>query len=404
MRHAALLTAMSFLLSAGVARAQAPEDEAQAELAFAAGWRLLNAGETREACAKFEAALRLSPTSGTALALGTCYEELGRTASAFGRFAEAMRLAKAENRPDRLSLAAARKEALASRLKTIAVMLAPELAQANPTVRVDGQPLDASALSLERPADPGEHLIEAVAEGYQPFRAQVVVLDEPVVVSIHMSRVPPPPPPPKPEPPAPSTPIPVVITEPARTVNVQLAEGSKGSVSFVLHTASGERGCAAAITRAAPCRLRDVKGDEAVIQLRYKGARLSRTIDLRSRISNLEVVTGDRSNGVLTTLGTLGLVGGVAAGGGALVSHVIAKEQGSNEELSGPSPRTLVTAAAISGGAGLLFTILGNVLTTPHIKVREIAGPRSVASAPRLQPIVAAGGAEKLYVGLGLTF
>lgn len=403
MRHAALFTAIVSVLLATAARAGRPEDEAQAELAFQAGWQLLEAGDTRAACEKFEISMRLSPASGGALALGECYETLGRTASAFGRYAEAMRLAEAENRGDRVALAKKRKAALGPRLKTIAVTLAPELADAKVAVRVDGQPLDATLLGFERPADPGDHVIEAAAEGYAPYRAQVVLFDEPVKVTIAMTRVAPAPPSPKVDTP-PGAPIPVVITEPARTVNVQLADGSKGGVKFTIATASGDHACPAAITASTPCRLRDVKGDEATIELRYKGARLTRSIDLRSRISNLEVISGDTSNGFLTTLGTLGLVGGVGAGGAALITMQIVADKKAGEDLSGPSPKTLFTAAAISGGAGLLFVILGQVVTTPYLKVREINGPRNVALAPRLQPIVTAGGEHTLYVGLGGTF
>jgi hypothetical protein len=135
---------------------------------------------------------------------------------------------------------------------------------------------------------------------------------------------------------------------------------------------------------------------------------VTRPVDLRHRSSSIQIVTGDKSNGALTTLGVFGLIGAAGAGGGALIMKAQADGADPGEEVGGPSPKTLATAAAISGGAGLLFLLLGQIATTPYIDVRGPVGGGRVAAAPRVQPIVAAtpgaSGDRRLYVGMGLSF
>ena len=74
-------------------RAQA-EDQAAARALFNEGRELLTAGRYAEACPKFEAARKLYASAGILLNLGDCYERLGRTASAWTEFGEAVSLAR----------------------------------------------------------------------------------------------------------------------------------------------------------------------------------------------------------------------------------------------------------------------------------------------------------------------
>ena len=57
-----------------------------AEALFDQGRKLMEAGDYEQACPKFVGNQRLDPTSCTLLNIGTCYENLGRTTSAWTAF------------------------------------------------------------------------------------------------------------------------------------------------------------------------------------------------------------------------------------------------------------------------------------------------------------------------------
>ena len=81
-------------LSPVVAAAQSSSgDKAAADALFDEGKRLLAAGDTAQACAKFETSMKLFDQLGTRLNLADCYEKVGRTASAWAEFREAASLA-----------------------------------------------------------------------------------------------------------------------------------------------------------------------------------------------------------------------------------------------------------------------------------------------------------------------
>lgn len=47
----------------------------------------------------------------------------------------------------------------------------------SPQVTIDGQPVNAAALGLKRPVDPGQHVVKATAEGYKPAEQQFTVAE-----------------------------------------------------------------------------------------------------------------------------------------------------------------------------------------------------------------------------------
>ena len=67
------------------AQAQTTQQIATAQALFDEGKRLHKDKNFQEACPKFEASHRIDPGLGTLLYLGDCYEEIGRTASAWAR-------------------------------------------------------------------------------------------------------------------------------------------------------------------------------------------------------------------------------------------------------------------------------------------------------------------------------
>src|SRR4051795_1100570 len=87
------------VLALGVGRAHAqpsPEgsSSALAEQLFNQGRDLIKANNWADACPKFEASLRYDPVLGTRLNLASCYEHIGKLASAWGLYRESIELAK----------------------------------------------------------------------------------------------------------------------------------------------------------------------------------------------------------------------------------------------------------------------------------------------------------------------
>jgi len=160
----------------GSAQGQAGGNRAAAEALFNQGRELMSAGKFAEACPKFEASQHLDPGLGTILNLAECYEKTGRTASAWAEYREAIPLARAAGSKTRQDLATERAKALQERLSTLTIRaMSGDDGGAHLEVRRNGVALQPAELGAPIPVDPGEHLIEAVAPGKQPWSSKVQV-------------------------------------------------------------------------------------------------------------------------------------------------------------------------------------------------------------------------------------
>lgn len=183
----ALLIA-SMLVVPAFARAEpTPEDRALATDLFRRGRDLLAAGQSAKACEKLEASQRLDPSGGTVLNLALCHEQLGRTATAWSEFAEALSVAKRDRREDRVQFAAEHIAALERQLSRLAVIVDEE-ATGVVVVR-DGTELPRAAWRSEAPIDPGVHVIEAHADGHVVFRTEVTIAPDGDRKTVHIPRV-----------------------------------------------------------------------------------------------------------------------------------------------------------------------------------------------------------------------
>src|SRR3954464_9242412 len=89
---------------------------ALAEQLFNQARDLAKAGQWAEACPKFEASLRYDPVLGTRLNLATCYEHVGKLASAWGLYRESIELARKAGDTKRVDYAQKQANALEPRL------------------------------------------------------------------------------------------------------------------------------------------------------------------------------------------------------------------------------------------------------------------------------------------------
>jgi hypothetical protein len=154
------------------------EDRATAQQLFDQGKALMNADKVAEACPKFEAAAQLSQTAGVRLNLAGCWARLGRTASAWAGYDEALALAERAGDKNAVDLARNARAELEPKLCYLTVTVAHEAAAADLEVLRDGRRLPAAAWGMPVPVDPGEHEIAATAPGRRSWSTKRAVTGE----------------------------------------------------------------------------------------------------------------------------------------------------------------------------------------------------------------------------------
>lgn len=170
MRH---LLAAVLVISAVAPRADA-QANAIAEQLFNEGRDLAKANRWEEACPKFEASLRQDPALGTRLNLATCFEKIGKLASAWGLYRESADLAKRAGDLKRSAYAEQQAALLEPRLPKLTIT-APASAPTGLTVQRDGVALGAAELGLALYVDPGAHEVTASAPGFETFQTSVTI-------------------------------------------------------------------------------------------------------------------------------------------------------------------------------------------------------------------------------------
>ncbi len=162
-------------------------DKAAADKLFEEGRALLEQNRLAEACPKFEESDRYDPSVGTRLNLGDCYERQGKTASAYGHFGDAARLARERGDRSREGVAEERRRALEARLSRIRVKApanVPEL-----QVHLDGKFMGQAVFGTALPVDPGKHEVQAWAPGRASFQEEVQVGPGPVTVEVEVPEL-----------------------------------------------------------------------------------------------------------------------------------------------------------------------------------------------------------------------
>jgi len=175
----AVAVASSIGLASALASAQGADAQraATAQGLFDRAIEEMKKGDLDSACPRLEEVTQLVPDAlGAKVELARCYERWGRVASAWTQWTRVEALARRKGQADRQAEAAARSEALRSRVARLTVEVAPEAA-AIPGLIVRRGPVDVGKAQWGAavPIDTGKHEIVVTAPGYVSFRRSVVV-------------------------------------------------------------------------------------------------------------------------------------------------------------------------------------------------------------------------------------
>lgn len=163
---------LASVFTAGEAYSQSG-GKAEAEALFQAGRDLAIQGKIEEACVKYDASQKLDPALGTLLHLADCYEKIGRTASAWAFFHEAMSIAHQTGQANREQIAQTRAEALEPKLVRVELHVQPGAVPKGFSVTVSGVDIPAASWGVPFPVDPGTQAVRAAAPGYKTWQTSV---------------------------------------------------------------------------------------------------------------------------------------------------------------------------------------------------------------------------------------
>jgi hypothetical protein len=161
---------------ARAAEPEAPTDiqRTTAEALFEAARDLMRAGKYAEASRKLEKSASLEDAPGTRLNLAWCHERMGRTATAWVNYKDALALAVQREDTVRQALARDRLAALEPRLSRLKVTL-PEPRPAGAWLMIDDAALGTTSFDTNLPIDPGRHRLRAGAPGWGSVEIELSV-------------------------------------------------------------------------------------------------------------------------------------------------------------------------------------------------------------------------------------
>lgn len=168
----------AMLVVIGLARIAVAEPNRAADQTFERGRELMAKKQFAEACAAFEQSQRLDPQFGTLFNLADCEVQLGKLATAWGRYRE---LERTDSNQERRALSAQLAAQLERRMPKLVIAVS-----ARPTrlhVVLDG--VDSTALvGVPIPVDFGDHAIAADAPGFHAMSTTATINAEGRVVRV----------------------------------------------------------------------------------------------------------------------------------------------------------------------------------------------------------------------------
>ncbi|MEP7119613.1 MAG: hypothetical protein ABJE95_01840 [Byssovorax sp.] len=224
------------VLSSMFGAISASADESRAEQVFKEGRALMIAGRFAEACPKLEESQRLEPKGGTQLNVAACHERLGKIATAWAEFHDAVVAARTDGHAERERLAQQRVDALEPRLPWLTITVAEGAAGRDLTIEIDGAAILPVAIGKDMPVDPGEHRISATLAGEVVWET-TLVFKEATRQSVLVPAPPPKAPRAPPEPPdardLPPPPPPSIEREPPAPVEPPAVKPASTGLHFI---------------------------------------------------------------------------------------------------------------------------------------------------------------------------
>lgn len=190
-RSVAALLLSVFVLSARAPMVRAeprgksatPAERAAAQALFDQARQLMKRGAAEQACPKLEESQRLDAGLGTQYHLASCYEAVGRTASAYALFLAVAAAARDAGQQRREDVARERAEAVEAKLSHLRIVV-PNAQASQLSIQRDGSSIGRAQLGSALPVDPGVHTVTASGEGFAPWETEVVVPARPGVVTV----------------------------------------------------------------------------------------------------------------------------------------------------------------------------------------------------------------------------
>ena len=162
---------------------------ATAEALFQQAAELMDQKRFSEACEQFAASQELDPGLGTTLYLADCYEQAGKTASAWALFQEAADGARRAQQADREKIANERAANLKGRLSILEVDVSAARRVPGLELRINDTPVPSASWNVPLPVDPGQTRIEARAPGKKPWLLTVKVAEGPANQRVEMAAL-----------------------------------------------------------------------------------------------------------------------------------------------------------------------------------------------------------------------
>lgn len=151
---------------------------------FQAAVELVDKGEWKEGCAKFEASMALYPAASTLLNIARCYEHEGKLTLAWSAYQRAVvinRETQGEERKKELEEVAVKGlAAIEPRLPRLKISMSAA-APSGLHVTQNGKDVPVAALGTVLPVDPGPQSVVAEAPDFEPFTQTVTVKEGEVV-------------------------------------------------------------------------------------------------------------------------------------------------------------------------------------------------------------------------------
>jgi hypothetical protein len=211
MKHLAFAVGVTLVGAlSGPVRAADGADQAAATELFNAGRDMMKRGEYAGACPKLAESVRLDATVGALAKLAECEEHEGRLASAYGRWQQALNLARSTSdarMPD-VERELARVDGRVPKLRIVPEGPLPD----DVAIHVDAREMGSAGSGTPLPVEPGRHTVQVMAPGRVPWSTTIetaadgatTTVPVPALAEVPAVVFPPPPPPRVPDVPPPS--------------------------------------------------------------------------------------------------------------------------------------------------------------------------------------------------------